>query len=130
MLESELIPWVCDGCKEPVGQASAFLYVNLVEIRQYKHDLGEWDKNWEIAVAHRSPGELGPMELYLSRPPMPSWHLYHLACDPDPKSTEGHYIPIEDVLTYKQMLGVTATLMSEKWFMGTDWDAIIRRAIS
>lgn len=115
------IQWNCDTCHQPIHAKQGWITINYGDIRNYEEGKAAWEaehQDWAY-----------PLSAWDTYPETPHWHVWHKDCDPDIDSMD-YTIDIERIRTKGHMLSWTAHLLSKYWFPSTNWDDIIRRALT
>lgn len=112
---TELIA-ICDLCRRPVADGTGSLYIDLAEVREYRHDADEW------RAAHAGPVKVSEV---LDAPARPCWRVRHDACDTD-RDVLAYDISVEQIRTWHELARWTAHLFDKNWFALTDWGHLMR----
>lgn len=119
-----MLTWECDKCQERVKGKDGYICISYTEIGEAKSSHKKWDEE----RAARGPWtaiNLASANL----PKRARWRVCHFECDPNPESTD-YWIWVDHVSTWPKLCAFTAHLMGKKWFEVTDWDRILRNAVT
>jgi hypothetical protein len=110
------LDFICDTCGRPVEDRQGALYVRFEAIRDYQSQKAEWQGN------RPEHGALDVATL-MTMPSRIPWHIHHNECAPT--TVDVYDICVEQVRTWRALLGWTAHLMEKTWLPSTTWAALI-----
>lgn len=112
---TELIA-ICDICRRPVADRMGYLYIDLIEVREYEDAARRW------RAEH--PGPVAATDI-LDSPVRPCWRVCHGDCDTD-DSVSDYAIEVERIRSWRDLCWWTAHLFDKNWFSLTDWGHLMR----
>lgn len=113
MIELEFI---CDSCGKHIDDGEGVVRLSFGQLSDYRRATKE-------AVKDETPGRAINIASLLSRPSRVPWHIQHLTCRPE--DDDAYEIDVEQVRTWRALLGWTAHLMEKNWLVSTTWVGLI-----
>ena len=108
------IQWDCDKCGTAVEAGDGCVGVDP---NRALERMAERSERTDIAST---------LTEVLMGPEPARWQTFHTACHPYPEGP-GYWLEVHQLRTFRQVLEVTARLMSKTWLPATDWDRVIER---
>jgi hypothetical protein len=113
------LEFICDSCGSRIADGDGVIRMSFGQLSDYKRAMAETQPD-------RTPGRVFDMAAFLARPSSVPWHIQHLVCRPE--GDDAYEIDVEQVRTWRALLGWTAHLMEKNWLASTTWAAVIGSA--
>lgn len=104
------LAYICDACGRPVEDGQGCIIVSYA-------DLAEWRRIEPAVSASAIPGLV-----CFTGPILAPWRIQHDACA---TSSDGYYIDVERIRTWRNVVEVTSELLRKPWLTSTDWGSLV-----
>ncbi|GGO90389.1 hypothetical protein [Wenjunlia tyrosinilytica] len=119
---------ICEICEELIDDGQGDLWIDYAQITAARDARARWERERAGCTPDRTQTIVG-FGRVLEYPDPAPWRTHHKVCDPG-FVPSAYVIEADRLRTWADLTLWTAKLMSMRWLEVTDWNQLLRGAVS